>query len=126
MHSRYTGNPWKGQRRRLDRPPPRSTAGRLSALGCSPPGRRLLATVSRWHQPASADEEVDVLLHAELQDDHELAGVVEVPLEKRVDASLVRLVGDLLQAGQDRGALDRCQVGAVVVGMIEEWRHDGG
>lgn len=37
-----------------------------------------------------------------------------------------RLVGNLLQAGQDRGALDRCQVGAVVVGMIEEWCQGGG
>jgi hypothetical protein len=69
----------------------------------------------------SAEEEVDVLLDAELQDDHQLASVVDVPLEERVDASLLRLIGGLPQAGQDRGALDRREVGATVVGMIEEW-----
>ncbi|MBP2059432.1 hypothetical protein [Streptomyces iranensis] len=54
-----------------------------------------------------ADEEVDVLLGAEPQDDHQLAGVVDVPLEERVGASLLRLIGDLPQAGQDCAALDR-------------------
>ncbi|WP_319056232.1 hypothetical protein [Streptomyces europaeiscabiei] len=47
-------------------------------------------------------------------------------MEESAGASLLRLVGDLLQAGQDRGALDRREVGATVVGMIEEWRQSGG
>ncbi|MGW6645371.1 hypothetical protein [Streptomyces iakyrus] len=47
-------------------------------------------------------------------------------MEERVGASLLRLVGDLLQAGQDRVALDRREAGAVVVGMIEEWCQGGG
>ncbi|GHF07055.1 hypothetical protein [Streptomyces fumanus] len=33
----------------------------------------------------SAEEGVHVFLDAELQDDHQLAGVVDVPLEERVD-----------------------------------------
>ncbi|MEU0914205.1 hypothetical protein [Streptomyces althioticus] len=74
----------------------------------------------------SAEEEVDVLLYAELQDDYQLAGVVYVPLEKWVRASAFELVGDLLQAGSDRSALSRREVGAVIIGMIEEWRQGGG
>lgn len=85
-----------------------------------------LEAVSRQRPPVSAEEEVDVLLDAELQDDYQLAGVVHVPLEKWVRASAFTLVGDLLQARSDRSALGRRKVGAVIIGMIEEWRQGGG
>lgn len=49
-----------------------------------------------------------------MQDDHQLAGVVYVPLEKWGGACALALASDLLQAGQDRGALGWCEVGAVV------------
>ncbi|MFF2467641.1 hypothetical protein [Streptomyces mirabilis] len=71
-----------------------------------------------WH--ATPDHRTVGLLDAELRDDHHLTGVVNVPLEAWVGASLLRLAGDFPQAGQDRGAIDRREAWAVVVGMNEE------
>lgn len=47
-------------------------------------------------RPASAEEEVHVLVDAEPQDDHQRANVVDVSLEHRIVTSLLRLVGDFL------------------------------
>ncbi|MER6309456.1 hypothetical protein [Streptomyces sp. NPDC001657] len=54
-----------------------------------------------------------------------VAGGLSLSVIWRGGPLTLRLVGDLLESGQDRGALVRCEVG-VVVGMIEEWGQGGG